>query len=198
VPADPRTTALLRDALAAERAVLSGIGDADLARPTPCTGWDLRALVAHVVGQQDGFAAAIAAGDATAAAYAPRPAPDAAGLLRLWDASAERLLAACTGADGDRRVRLVEISADTAFRVTAAVRFQLLDTVVHTWDAATSLGHDSSPAPEVLAVVAEVAAAVPGGSARTAPGAAFAPAVAPTASDPWATVLARLGRQPRR
>src|SRR3954470_17335768 len=105
----PGAGRLLRDALDVVRDLLPGIGDGDLARTTPCTGWDLRTLAAHMVGQNRGFAAAIAAGDAAAGEYASPPVEDAADLLRAWDESVERLLAACANADPDRQVRLVEI-----------------------------------------------------------------------------------------
>ena len=186
---------LYRAALYPVRDLLSGIGDGDLARPTPCTGWDLRALTAHMVGQNWGFAVAIASGDAAASEYAPRPVQDAADLPWAWDESVERLLTACANADPDRQVRLVEISAGTTFPTTMVVRIQLLDTVVHTWDLAISLGLQHHPTPQVLELVAAIARGIPDGPSRTLPGAAFEPSLPITNSDPWATTLAHLGRR---
>lgn len=185
---------LYRDALASVGGLLTRIGDGDLARPTPCTGWDLRDLAAHMIGQNHGFAAAIASGDAAAEEYAPRPVADAAELARAWQQSADRLLAAAAAADPDRPVRLVEISAGTTFPTTAAVRIQLVDTVIHTWDVATGLGLEHRPTPELLELVVAVAGRIPDGPSRTVPGAAFAAALPASGSDPWISTLAHLGR----
>ncbi len=40
--------------------VVSQASAADLARPTPCAGWALADLLAHMTAQHDGFAAAAA------------------------------------------------------------------------------------------------------------------------------------------
>ncbi len=70
----------------------------------------------------------------------------------------------------------------------------LLDTVVHTWDVAVSLGHDHRPADSLIGLVAAQAARVPAGAGRERPGAAFAPILESPVGDPWATTLAQLGR----
>ena len=51
--------ALHQRALDDGRPLLDRVGAADLDRPTPCAGWDLRALVAHLIGQNHGFAEAV-------------------------------------------------------------------------------------------------------------------------------------------
>jgi hypothetical protein len=71
----------------------------------------------------------------------------------------------------------------------------LLDTVVHTWDVTTALGAGERPDDELVAAVLEQARLVPAGPARTAPGAAFAPALPAVDADPWAEALALLGRR---
>jgi len=184
------------DALAAARAVLSRVGTGDLTRPTPCRGWDLRMLTEHMIGQNEGFAAAIASGDAPAEAYAPRLVGNPDAVLRAWDESVEHLLAAADACSFDRPVRLVEIASDATFPAEAAVRMHLLDTVVHTWDVATALGERHRPEPVLLDLVTAGAQQVPGGDARTRPGAVFAPSLHTSTTDPWALALARLGRDP--
>jgi hypothetical protein len=72
----------------------------------------------------------------------------------------------------------------------------LLDTVVHTWDVATALGEHYRPEHVLVDLVAAGAKQVPDGEARTRPGAAFAPALQVSTTDPWALTLARLGRNP--
>ncbi|GAB4069120.1 hypothetical protein GCM10028777_30120 [Angustibacter speluncae] len=69
--------------------LVAQVGDADLARPTPCAAWDLATLLAHVVGQQRGFAAAAQDGDAPVDAYAHVPFTPAA-----FTTSADALLEA--------------------------------------------------------------------------------------------------------
>lgn len=185
------------DALAAARAVLSRVSTDDLTRTTPCQHWDLRLLIEHMIGQNEGFAAAVARGDAPVEAYAQRPVDDSDALIRGWDESVEHLLAAADASAPDQPVRLVEITPDASFPAEAAVRMHLLDTVVHTWDVATALGEHYRPDQVLLELVAAGALQVPGGEARTRPGAAFAPSRQTSTTDPWTLTLTRLGRSPR-
>lgn len=186
---------LYRGVSATLRTVLSRIRGDDLPRPTPCVGWDLRMLAGHLVGQNRGFATAIAAGDAMVSEYAPTPVKDEDDLLRLWDDSVERLLAAWSGVDPEKQVRLIELSADSSFSATAAMRVQVLDTVVHTWDVAASLGLSHRPSPVVIEMVVAMARKIPDGPTRSRPGAAFAPPVGTDSADPWIEILTRLGRK---
>ena len=192
-----------RRALALAGRHIARIASDDLSRPTPCDGWDLRALMGHLIGQNHGFATAVRDGDAATTAYADRP-PDADGAWREWQASAVALEAAFAAAALDRDVHLVEIRPGAAVSVAAAVGFQLLDTVVHTWDVARCLDTAFRPDDLVDAVLA-VARRVPDGAARERPGAAVAPALRPQdrdcasdvgtpSPDPWVTTLEYLGR----
>lgn len=185
------------DALASARAVLTRVSTDDLRRTTPCQDWDLRVLIEHMIGQNEGFAAAVARGDAPVEAYAQRPVADSAALIRGWDESVEHLLAAADASTPDQPVRLVEITPDATFPAEAAVRMHLLDTVVHTWDLATAFGEHHRPDPVLLDLVAAGAQLVPDGEARTYPGAAFAPPRQTSTTDPWTLTLTRLGRSPR-
>ena len=69
--------------LAAE--LVATVRPADLGRPTPCAGWDLGALLAHMTGQNHGFADALRGGT-DVAAYAPVPG------LGAWPGSVADLL----------------------------------------------------------------------------------------------------------
>jgi uncharacterized protein (TIGR03086 family) len=183
---------LHRRALGAASDYVAGVGDEALARATPCAGWDLGDLLAHMVGQHHGFAAAVTDGDAPAEAYAPR---DVAGrVATAWPESVDLLVAAFAAADLDRPVRLVEISADRPFPAGTAIGFQLLDTVVHTWDVATALGAEFVPDPELAGSTLALAQLVPQGESRLRPGAAFAPVIAPARDDDWTRALALTGR----
>ncbi len=182
------------DALAAARAVLSRVDTTDLSCPTPCRGWDLRTLIEHMIGQNEGFATALAEGDADVTAYAPRPLGDQNDLMLGWDESVGHLLRAVGAADPGRPVRLVEIAPDATFLAAAAVGMHLLDTVIHTWDLATAIGESYRPDQDLLDLVVAGSLRVPDGEARTGPDAAFASSIPASTTDPWTTALARLGR----
>ncbi|HEX2810782.1 MAG TPA: TIGR03086 family metal-binding protein [Kineosporiaceae bacterium] len=180
-------------ALGTAGTVLARVAPVDLERATPCVGWNLLTLIAHMIGQNHGFASAVELGDAPVSAYAGRP-PEPGRIGAVWGESADRLAAAFAAADLDRPVRLVEISRDLMFSVATVVGFQLLDTVVHAWDVATALGERFRPDDELVATTLAQARSVPGGPARTRDGAAFAPAVPASGNDDWSELLALLGR----
>lgn len=171
--------------------VIAKVRRADFAASTPCAGWDLRALLAHCIGQNHGFADAVANSDAPASAYAPRPPEPGA-----WESSAERVHAAFRAAEPHQIVRLAEFGPDARFPVASALSFHLLDTVVHTWDVATAVGLPFRPDADLLAVVAEGARQVSTGAAREQKGAAFGPVLTDGGGDPWTATLALLGRAP--
>lgn len=189
---------LHRRALEVAGDLVARIRPADLTRPSPCAGWDLAALMRHVIGQNCGFATAIGDGDAPTSAYAGPRELDPLGLVALWARSADRLSAAIASAAPEQRVRLIEFGLEAVFPVDTVVGFHLLDTTVHSWDIATSRDEPFRPDEELVAATLEQARQVPGGDARTRPGAAFAPALAAETVDPWTEALALLGRSARR
>jgi uncharacterized protein (TIGR03086 family) len=188
VPDDPRP--LHRAALADADALVRRVGPKELGRPTPCADWTLADLLAHMIGQHLGFATAVREGSAPADAYAPRP-----WTVDLWAHSSATLVEAFAEADLDGEAVLVEIAA-APLPMAFVVRAQLLDTVVHAWDVARALGVPYVPSAELVAAVADGAAAVPDDGRRTRPGAAFAPA-RPVQGSEWERALAQLGRDPR-
>jgi uncharacterized protein (TIGR03086 family) len=186
--------ALDEEAVRASIAVVAQAGTAGLARPTPCADWTLRGLITHMAAQHYGFAAA-AAGDGDPERWRPRRLGD--DPAAEYRASAEAVLAAFA-APGvlDRALVLPEIAAGTPFPARYAISFHLLDYVAHSWDVARALGLGVRFTPELLEAALRVARAVPGGEARLAPGAAFAPAVSWPDGSPLDRVLALLGRDP--
>ena len=181
--------ALHADALADCGGFVDRAARTDLRLPTPCDGWDLAALLGHMTGQNLGFAAAVERGDAELSAYEPPPiAPRT--LQATWTASAARLLDAFARADPQAEVNLAELGRQVT--VTQALRMQLLDSAVHAWDVATSLGLAYRPSAETAALVlgfAREIAARPGGT----PG-VFAAPYPEGGLDPWADALRLLGR----
>lgn len=164
----------------------------DLRLPTPCADWDLAALLAHMIGQNNGFATAVAAGDAELAAYhGPHVTPDS--LVALWTSSATRLREAFAVAVPDGKVHLAEFDRDVT--TDDALGMQLLDTAVHAWDVAVALDETYRPHDTVTAFVLDFArliAARPGGT----PG-VFAAALPEAGVDPWSDALRLLGRDPQ-
>jgi uncharacterized protein (TIGR03086 family) len=167
---------------------------ADMARPTPCADWTLHGLIAHMAAQHYGFAAA-AAGDGDLARWRGRrlggdPVAD-------YRASAQAVLGAFS-ADGalEREFTLPEFRPVTVFPARQAISFHFIDYVVHSWDVARALGLHAEFGEDLLRAALRVARAVPGGEARRAPGAAFAPAVECPDGSLLDQVVAILGRSP--
>jgi uncharacterized protein (TIGR03086 family) len=175
--------------------VVARISPADLARPTPCAGWTLADLLAHMTIQHDGFAAAAAGHGADLARWhtgapADHPVPEyAAAAARVLDAFAQPGVL-------DREFALPELSTDRTFPGRQAIGFHLVDYVVHGWDVARSLGLAYELGPGLLAVALGITRGVPDGENRLRPGAAFAPRVASAAGGPLDEIVALLGRRP--
>jgi uncharacterized protein (TIGR03086 family) len=168
----------------------------DLGRPTPCSQWSLRELLAHMTVQHRGFAAAAGGRGADLGVW--RAGPAAADLVGAYAEAVGAVLAAFAE-DGvaDRQFALPEIATGTTFPGRQAMAFHLVDYVVHGWDVARCLGVGFEPDPEVLAVALRVAQAVPDGPGRLEPGSAFRPAVtAPAPAGPLDQIVALLGRSP--
>jgi uncharacterized protein (TIGR03086 family) len=168
----------------------------DLSVPTPCAGWDLRALLTHMTVQHRGFTAAARGRGADPAVWqSPSPSPDP---VRGYAASADLVIAAFAEPGVlDRPFALPEIAPDRPFPGRVAVGFHLVDYVVHGWDVARALGRPFTPDPLAAAAALRLARAVPTGPARLTPGAAFAPArEVPAGADPLTETLLLLGRDP--
>lgn len=162
----------------------------DLTVPTPCAGWDLTDLVGHMVGQNLGFAAAVADGDAPVAAYESVPV-STDDVARTWQDSATRVRDAFGAADPEATVHLAEFG----FRPTVAVALgmQLLDAAVHAWDVATALGQTYRPAEATVTVVLDMAKQI---AARPGATPVFAAPLTEQGEDPWSDALRLLGRDP--
>jgi uncharacterized protein (TIGR03086 family) len=202
-------------AVRASADMVSRIGAADLGRPTPCAGWSLADLLAHMTSQHNGFAAAAAGDGADPRHWATpdRPPGDLAADYRRADyrradylradylRAADRVCAAfaAPGALG-RAFCVLPISGSMTFPAAQAIAFHLVDYVVHGWDVARSLGLPYELPPDVLDAALRVALAVPDGTNRLTPGAAFAPRIPGYKDDgaagPLDRIVALLGRRP--
>jgi uncharacterized protein (TIGR03086 family) len=164
----------------------------DLGAATPCTGWNLGDLLAHMTVQQRGFARAVAGERTVVTDWAPVPVD----VADYEAACAELIVAFAAIEDADAPVHLPEIR-DHPVPARVAIGFQLVDNVVHAWDVAVALGRRPQLDEAVVAAGLAVARQVPDGPARDRPGAAFAHAIAvPPDSSALDETLLLLGRDP--
>ncbi|SED66697.1 TIGR03086 family metal-binding protein [Jiangella alba] len=166
---------------------------ADLSKPTPCLGWTLYGLLAHMTTQHYGFAAA-SRGDADPATWKLLSLGD--DPVRAYLESADHVIAAFA-ADGvpERAFPLPEFRPEP-FPAEQAVSFHLVDYVVHAWDVAKTLGAEVTFDDDVLDAAHAVAAVVPAGPVRVVPGAAFGPVVPWEGGSRLDQLVAYLGRSP--
>jgi uncharacterized protein (TIGR03086 family) len=165
----------------------------DLSLRTPCDGWSLADLIAHMTAQHRGFAAAAAGRGADPGPWRVQPLGD--DPVADHRAAAAEALAAFPAA-GATAFTMPEIAPQTV-PGSMAVGFHLVDYLVHAWDVAVTLGTPLQADPEVVAAALPIALAVPDDAQRLSPGAPFRPAV-PVAGNatPFDRVLAALGRDP--
>jgi uncharacterized protein (TIGR03086 family) len=192
---DVDLVALDAEAVRATIDLVAGATNSDMTRPTPCIGWTLYGLLAHMATQHHGFAAA-SRGEGELAAWKLRSlGSDPVGAYR---AAAEHVLDAFA-ADGvlDRGFPLPEFrAADQPFPAPQAISFHLVDYVVHAWDVARTLDATLELSPEVVDAAYDVAQIVPTGAARLTPGAAFGPDVPWSGGSRMDQIVAHLGRSP--
>ena len=185
-----------RRAMDVTAGIVSLITPEQLGDPTPCAGWQVGDLLAHIIGQYHGFALAASGQPMSVEAFHPRPVT--ADPVSTYQQAAA-LVTEAFAEDGvlDRTFHLPEIRDGAAFPATAAIGFHLVDEVAHAWDLAKSIRAPIELDDEVLQAALSVAMQVPDGPAFRGEGRLFAPAH-PTEDD-MATldrIVALLGRRP--
>lgn len=180
--------------------VVSGVTTDDLRRPTPCAGWDLRALLAHMTVQHHGFAASARGHGADlevwdSASVVDAVSRDPAGTYAA--AAADVLEAFAVDDILTASFELPEFGPGATTPGTMAIGFHFVDYVVHAWDVARTMGAPLDLPDDVIAAVEPIAIGVPDGDFRAAAGSPFQRAIA---TDETASVLDRillhLGRSP--
>lgn len=189
--------ALNRAAVEASVELVRRATDGDWSRPTPCEGWDLSDLVAHMTVQHHGFAAASEGAGTELEPWQPVKSDDP---VAAYEQAAERVIAAYA-APGvlDREFWLPEISTEIRFPAATAIGFHYLDYVVHSWDVARTLGVPVPLGDEVIEPVLAIAERIPDDESRERPGAAFGHAVrdtSDTGNSSLDRIMALLGRNP--
>ena len=187
-------------AVAASVDVVNAVTLDDLARPTPCGGWNLADLLAHMTVQHYGFAAAARGNGADLALWQPTTVADAvaadpAGAYAK--AAADVLEAFSADSVLDATFALPEFGADATVPGAMAIGFHFVDYVVHGWDVARSIDAPFELPTEVLSAVLPLVLAVPDGEFRDTEGAPFARAITSTdAAGDLDRLLLHLGRSP--
>ena len=189
-----------RTAVLASVDIVDNVRQNDLQCPTPCAGWDLAQLLAHMTAQHRGFAAA-ARGDGANPAHwdtatvAEVVARDPAGTYAA--AAADVLAAFADDRVLDASFALPDFGPDVAVDGAQAIGFHFVDYVVHGWDVARSIDAPFSLPDDVIAAVLPLVIAVPDGDFRSAPGSPFAPAIeAGDGISDLDRILLHLGRSP--
>jgi uncharacterized protein (TIGR03086 family) len=186
-----------REALDVARTVVAAVDPAALDRPTPCSAWTLGQLLAHMTGQNHGFAASARGETRDLGIWADRPV--GAEPAKVFGESADAV-AAAFAEDGvlGRGFWLPEIRDGRLFPAELAIGFHFVDSVVHAWDVAKSLGAPLEFDAALLDAVLPIALAVPDGDNRLAEGASFRPGREVSEGAPTLDqVVAVLGRDPQ-
>ncbi|NTY61703.1 TIGR03086 family metal-binding protein [Mycolicibacterium sphagni] len=171
----------------------------DLDRITPCAGWNLADLLAHMTIQHRGFAGAARGHGADPSNWRVETVVDTvrqdpAGTYK--EAANDALEAFWVAAD-DAPFALPEFGDNAVFPGTIAMGFHFVDYVVHGWDVAASLGVDYQLPGDVLTAVLPLVLAVPDGEVRDLESVPFGRGIETIdgASD-FERILRHLGRRP--
>ncbi|WP_035799070.1 TIGR03086 family metal-binding protein [Kitasatospora mediocidica] len=189
-------TAHLR-ALALVQPVLDAVRPEHLDLPTPCAQWTLRRLLAHMLGQNHGFAQAALGRGADPAVWVDLEVGDDQ-VGPAFAASADELGAAFGKAvEAGDTLLIPEILPGHAFPAEQAIGFHLVDTLIHGWDVAATVGAPLDCPDDLAALLLGITRQVPTTAEARAPGRAFAPVVEP-AGEPtvFDRALGLLGRDP--
>jgi uncharacterized protein (TIGR03086 family) len=185
-----------RRTLVATGDIVAAVTPGDLDRLTPCAGWTLRDLLAHMIAQHHGFAAAASGEPTEPADWRPRPVgDDPAG---EYNDSAAQVTAAF-GAPGvlERLFWLPEVRTSEPFPAATAIGFHFIDYVTHGWDVARSIGVPARFDDDLVAAVLPLVERVPDTPKFRGPDKAFMPGIAvPPDAPPLDRVVAMLGRDP--
>lgn len=178
-----------RLATASTRARLTRLTAADLDLPSPCAGWDVRAVLAHLVGGNIRFAQAL---QGEPADWASRDSEPIATPLEEFDASAAKMAAAVAAIIDPARPTLLAAGEPPA---SFAVGVHGADMLIHGWDLSIATGQDPTLDPELCRVATEVIGKYP--PSFWGRGRFFAPQVDTASTDPQDRLLALTGRDPQ-
>ncbi|QIG45124.1 TIGR03086 family protein [Nocardioides anomalus] len=180
---------LLERSLAYTRLALADIRPEHLGAPTPCVGWTLERLLAHMEDALDAFA------EAAAGRVRVDPVPPTASRVDALREKACALLGAWTAArpagEAEEYVEVGDLGLDAPLLVVTAA----LEIALHGWDVGQATGHGRRIPPDLAAGLLGIAGAVIDARDR---GPRFGPPHAVDATAPAdVRLLAWVGRGPR-
>ncbi|MGY1807034.1 TIGR03086 family metal-binding protein [Blastococcus sp. SYSU D00669] len=183
-PPEPGVRELFSRALATAQRVVEGVAPDQLRRVTPCAGWDVEALIRHLV------ATVQKAGRVAGSRRRSRPGAEWAAQFAAAARAAEEAWADDEVAEGDLEVAWGLLPAP------AVLSGLVLELVVHAHDLAVATGRvwvlDDGLAVPALRIAERLVPATLRGR-----GAAFAaPVPVPVGADDWTRLAAFLGRTP--
>jgi uncharacterized protein (TIGR03086 family) len=182
------TYTLDRLAIEAMGARLATLTVADLDRPAVTTDWDIRTLLAHLVGGNIRFAQALRKEPAD---WPTRDEELISSPLAEFGASAAEMTSAVEGIDDPMRATLLPAGEPPA---VFAVGVHGADMLTHGWDLAIATGQDPTLDPELCLAASNVIEKYP--PSFWGNGRFFAPRVDITSTDPQERLLALTGRDP--
>ncbi|MFN2560759.1 MAG: TIGR03086 family metal-binding protein [Jatrophihabitans sp.] len=135
--------------------LIGKLDDAHLTRPTPCAGWDVRALLNHTLGEAV-MMSAVNRGEPSVHEWAD-VVDDDANLVQLWTAiGADNVASWRTSGLGGERTYFYG-----TFPARASALINLGEVVVHTGDLAEATGIDAPMDPDHAALVYSLYSAFP-------------------------------------
>lgn len=185
--------------MTASSEIVGSVRTNDLDTPTPCAGWKLVDLLAHMTVQNRGFAAAargfgdqphVWQADSVVDAIVANPTDTYAESVR------DVMAAFADDAVLEASFALPEFGPNAMFPGAMAIGFHFIDYVVHNWDVAASLGLPYDVPAEVVDAALPLSLLVPDGEFRDAPGSPFAHAIDEPSATTFDRLLRHLGRDP--
>jgi uncharacterized protein (TIGR03086 family) len=167
--------------------VVTGVRPEQMSNSTPCSEWDVRALLTHTVGVVDNIGRRVRDEDGVD----PNAFPLDADVAAQFKAVADGTLAAwrAAGLDGD-----IDIGAGPMPR-QAALTINLIDTTAHAWDIARATDQSEELPAELATLVLGLTQGFLTDDLRTFAGSDPAVAVGADAT-PTQRLVAFLGRKP--
>ncbi len=186
----PGIAGQLGEALLSAAALVDGLPERSLGRPSPCRGWSVLDVIRHLAAVTEKFGRFAAGapgpvrqrpGDLVGPAPASRFRDVAEAAARAWREHPGALTAVCVLPFG-------------SFDGATAAGISLFDAVIHQWDIAVGAGVDHAISEELAVVALSVAPLLVTSQARRS-GQYAAPAPLPAGAPPSARLLAVTGRQ---
>jgi uncharacterized protein (TIGR03086 family) len=180
-------------ALAQAESIVAGVGKDQFGLSTPCSEYDVRTLLSHMVGGQNRIATVGEGGDGLAVPPFADGVPDD-GWLDAYRAAAARARNAWS--DDARLDALVEVPWGKV-PGHIAISGYVMEIVTHSWDLAKATGQPTEGDPELAAYVLAIARRILPPEPRGGDEIPFGPVVDVGAeAGPYAQLAAWLGRQP--